>query len=110
MPAQFLRSVAQKLRDIPFGKTIVVNVAKGIENESLMTMSSVLLDVLPSLHRKNIVTLSGPSFAEEVAQKIPTAVVAASSSLETSKQVQNLFMAPHFRVYSSDDIHAEPAA
>jgi len=105
VPAQFLRSVANRLKDIPFGKTIIVNVAKGIENESLMTMSSVLLDVLPSLHRKNIVTLSGPSFAEEVAQKIPTAVVAASSSIETSKRVQNVFMAPHFRVYSSEDIH-----
>jgi glycerol-3-phosphate dehydrogenase (NAD(P)+) len=105
VPAQFLRSVAHRLKELSFAKTIIVNVAKGIENESLMTMSSVLLDVLPSLHRKNIVTLSGPSFAEEVAQKIPTAVVAASASIETSKQVQNVFMAPHFRVYSSEDLH-----
>jgi glycerol-3-phosphate dehydrogenase (NAD(P)+) len=105
VPAQFLRSVAHRLKDLSFAKTIIVNVAKGIENESLMTMSSVLLDVLPSLHRKNIVTLSGPSFAEEVAKKIPTAVVAASASIETSKQVQNVFMAPHFRVYSSEDLH-----
>lgn len=104
VPAQFLRSVAQRLKHADLRKRTIVNVAKGIENDSLMTMSTVLLDVLPGLHRSNIVTISGPSFAEEVAKQIPTAVVAASSSLESSKLVQKVFMTPYFRVYSSEDI------
>ncbi len=104
VPAQFVRSVAERLKGCDFSSTIIVNVAKGIENSSLMTMSGVLLDVLPSVRPDNIVTISGPSFAEEVARQVPTAVVAASTSLETAKQVQQVFMTPYFRVYSSDDI------
>src|SRR5207247_2306757 len=67
-------------------------------------MSEVVLDVLPTVKQGNIATLSGPSFAEEVSRKVPTAVVAASSSIDTAKFVQRTFMAPYFRVYSSDDI------
>ena len=104
VPSQFIRSVAGRLRSRDFGSTIIVNVAKGIENNTLMTMSDVLLDVLPSLGKDRIVTISGPSFAEEVSRQVPTAVVAASTNLETAKQVQQAFMTPYFRVYSSDDI------
>jgi glycerol-3-phosphate dehydrogenase (NAD(P)+) len=104
VPAQFLRSVVQKIAALDLAKTIVCNVAKGIENESLMTMSEVLLDVLHSERRSNIVTLSGPSHAEEVSRKIPTAVVAASYKLATAKTVQAAFMRPYFRVYVNEDI------
>ena len=104
VPAQFLRSVARCLRHINLQNVIIVNVAKGIENDSLMTMSTVLLDVLSTSQRNNIATLSGPSFAEEVVKQIPTAVVAASVSMETAKRAQQIFMGPYFRVYSSDDI------
>ncbi len=104
IPAQFLRHTALNLRQVDFSRTIIVNVAKGIENGSLMTMSDVLLDVLPLVKAENIATLSGPSFAEEVARKVPTAVVVASSRLETSKLAQGVFMSPTFRVYSSSDI------
>lgn len=104
VPAQFVRPVAERLRSRDFKSTIIVNVAKGIENNSLMTMSDVLVDVLPSVKKDRIVTLSGPSFAEEVSRKVPTAIVAASTNLETAKQVQQAFMTPYFRVYSSDDI------
>lgn len=104
VPSQFLRPVLVKLNERDFSKTLFVNVAKGIENDSLKTMSGVLLEVLPTLKKENIVTLSGPSFAEEVAKKIPTAVVAASVDLETAKIVQRTFMTPYFRIYSSDDI------
>lgn len=105
VPTQFLRSVAQRLKHIDVRNVIIVNVAKGIENDSLMPMSAVLIDVLPTTHRNNIATLSGPSFADEVSRQIPTAVVAASASLATAKVAQQAFMAPYFRVYSSDDIH-----
>ncbi len=104
IPSQFLRSVISTLSDEDFSKTYFVNVAKGIENESLMTISEIIRNVLPSAKKEKIVTLSGPSFAEEVAKNIPTAVVAASTHIETARMVQQIFMAPHFRVYSSDDL------
>ena len=104
IPAQFLRHTAHKIRSFDFRNTLIVNVAKGIENDSLMTMSNVLLDELPELKADNIATLSGPSFAEEVALRVPTAVVVASSRLDTAKRAQQVFMTPYFRVYSSADI------
>ncbi len=104
VPSQFLRPTAEKIRHHDLHNTLVVNVAKGIENSSLMTMSQVLKEVLPTLRAEHIATLSGPSFAEEVSRQIPTAVVAASTSRVTATAVQQVFMTPYFRVYSSDDI------
>jgi glycerol-3-phosphate dehydrogenase (NAD(P)+) len=104
VPSQFLRSVAKRVAHCDFRNTIVVNVAKGIENDSLMTMSEVLLEVLTQLKKENVCTLSGPSFAEEVSRKIPTAVVAASTSAPTAKIVQAAFTTPYFRVYVNEDI------
>jgi glycerol-3-phosphate dehydrogenase (NAD(P)+) len=83
---------------------LVVNVAKGIENGTLMTMSEMLHDVLPSLPREHVATLSGPSHAEEVSRKIATTIVAASIDPETSRKVQGVFMTPTFRVYMSTDL------
>ncbi len=104
VPSQFLRSVMVKLKHLPYERIIVVNVAKGIENGSLMTMSEMLHDVMPDLPRTSVSTLSGPSHAEEVSRKIPTTVVAASTSSETAKIVQKAFMTPYFRVYASTDL------
>jgi glycerol-3-phosphate dehydrogenase (NAD(P)+) len=104
VPSQFLRSVIEKLGVPPEPGVVFVNVAKGVEVGTMMTMSEVILDVLPGVHRKRVVTLSGPSHAEEVSRKIPTAVVAASAELETARRVQAAFMVPYFRVYASDDI------
>jgi glycerol-3-phosphate dehydrogenase (NAD(P)+) len=104
VPTQYIRSVLKNLASKKFEDVIIVNVAKGIENNSLMTVSEILLDVLPHLKPENIVTLSGPSFADEVSRQIPTAVVAASSNVAAAKLVQQTFMAPYFRVYSSTDI------
>jgi glycerol-3-phosphate dehydrogenase (NAD(P)+) len=104
VPSQFLRSVAKQVAHCDFRNTIVVNVAKGIENDSLLTMSDVLLGVLTQLKKENVCTLSGPSFAEEVSRKIPTAVVAASTSIPTAKIVQGVFTTPYFRVYVNEDI------
>ena len=103
-PSQFIRSVAEGIRDRDLGNLICVNVAKGIEQHTLRTMSEVLHEVLPSLPEKHIATLSGPSHAEEVSKNIPTAVVAASTDLDTAKTVQRLFMNPTFRVYANNDI------
>jgi len=102
VPSQFVRSVIRSLNSLR--NPVVVNVAKGIENETLLTMSGLLLDVLPDLSARNIVTLSGPSHAEEVSQKIPTTVVAASTDLASAKLAQSVFMTPQFRVYVSTDL------
>jgi glycerol-3-phosphate dehydrogenase (NAD(P)+) len=104
VPSQFLRSVAKHVERCDFTNTIIVNVAKGIENASLMTMSDVLLDVLVKAKKENVCTLSGPSFAEEVSRKIPTAIVAACASIPTAKTVQSVFTTPYFRVYVNEDL------
>jgi glycerol-3-phosphate dehydrogenase (NAD(P)+) len=104
VPSQFLRSVIQKIAHLDLENTVVCNVAKGIENDTLMTMSEVLLDVLKHERKENLAILSGPSHAEEVSQKMPTAVVTASFKLKTAKLVQEAFMTPYFRIYVNEDI------
>ena len=104
VPSQFLRSVIQKIAHLNLEKTVICNVAKGIENNTLMTMTEVLLDVLQHERRENLAILSGPSHAEEVCKKIPTAVVSASFRLKTAKFVQDAFMTPYFRIYVNEDI------
>jgi glycerol-3-phosphate dehydrogenase (NAD(P)+) len=104
VPSQFLRSVVQRIAHLDLERTIVCNVAKGIENKTLMTMSEVLLDVLQHEKRENLAILSGPSHAEEVCRQIPTAIVAASFKEKTAKIVQDAFMTRYFRVYVNEDI------
>jgi glycerol-3-phosphate dehydrogenase (NAD(P)+) len=104
VPAQYLRSVVQKIAHLDLKNTVICNVAKGIENSTLMTMSEVLLDVLPHERKENLAILSGPSHAEEVSRQIPTAVVAGAFKPKTSKIVQDAFMTRYFRVYINDDI------
>jgi len=106
-PSQFLRSVVKSsvdiIQDLPRLKA-VINVAKGIEEHSLMRMSEVLADELPpSLHGK-IVCLSGPSHAEEVAKMIPTAVVLAGRDEELLTSLQTLVSNVYFRAYRSSDL------
>jgi glycerol-3-phosphate dehydrogenase (NAD(P)+) len=104
VPSQFLRSILKDIAQFELNETIIVNVAKGIENNSLMTMSEVMLDVLEHEKKANIAILSGPSHAEEVVKKIPTAVVSASFSSRTAKIIANIFSTAYFRAYISDDI------
>lgn len=104
VPSQFLRHILKDIAQFDLSETIIVNVAKGIENNSLMTMSEVMLDVLEHEKKSNVAILSGPSHAEEVVKKIPTAVVSASFSVRTAKIIANIFSTTFFRVYVSDDI------
>ncbi|MGA9116002.1 MAG: NAD(P)H-dependent glycerol-3-phosphate dehydrogenase [Bacteroidota bacterium] len=104
VPSQFLRSVMAGLKSCLPPDVLLVNVAKGIENGTLMTMSEMLRDTLPGLAEGRVATLSGPSHAEEVSRNIPTAVVAAAASMETARRVQSAFMTPEFRVYASTDL------
>lgn len=102
VPAQAVRKVVGKLRIISPG-TVVVNVAKGIENNTLLRMSEVILEA-GNLDPSQVVTLSGPSHAEEVARRIPTTVVAAGVDKEAIEFVQNVFSCETFRVYTNTDI------
>lgn len=104
VPSQFLRKVVEKIDYHSIKDTILVSVSKGIEKETLMTMSQMIKDVHHRLDKNQIGVLSGPSHAEEVSKRIPTAVVAASINKETSKTIQSTFMNSYFRVYSSTDI------
>ncbi|MBI3586784.1 MAG: NAD(P)H-dependent glycerol-3-phosphate dehydrogenase [Ignavibacteriales bacterium] len=104
VPSQFLRSVISKIAHLDLEKTIICNVAKGIENNTLMTMSEVLMDVLQHEKKENLAILSGPSHAEEVSRQIPTAIVASSFKMNTAQIVQDAFMTSYFRVYVNEDI------
>lgn len=104
VPSQFLRSVIFKIAHLDLEKTIICNVAKGIENNTLMTMSEVLMDVLQHEKKENLAILSGPSHAEEVSRQIPTAIVASSFKMNTAQVVQDAFMTSYFRVYVNEDI------
>ena len=98
------RAVAQTVRDFaPYLKTwqILVNVAKGLEPETLFLLSDVIKREAPQCE---VCVLSGPSHAEEVARNIPTSLVAASKSLVTAQIVQNIMSGDNLRVYTSDDL------
>jgi glycerol-3-phosphate dehydrogenase (NAD(P)+) len=103
-PSQIMRQVMSRAVPHIAPETVVVSASKGIENETLQTMSEVLNDLLaPDLNRR-LAFLSGPSFAREVAAGMPTAVVAASADSEIARKVQGIFSTEVFRVYTNDDV------
>lgn len=103
-PTQFIRHVINEIKHIDLTNRIILSVSKGIENSTLMTISDIFLDVFLKLKKKNIVVLSGPSHAEEVARNVPTAVVAASTDTGNANKVQKAFSNKFFRVYTSSDV------
>ncbi len=104
VPSHGVRSVVQQMNESRVQPEYLVNVAKGIENETFLRMSQVILEELEGIQSSQIATLTGPSHAEEVSKDIPTAVVAASESLETAEAIQQLFNDSTFRVYTTTDI------
>lgn len=103
VPSHALRSVmADARRLIPEGVPIV-SATKGIENDTLMLMGEVLEDVLGKEVAPRLAFLSGPSFAKEVAEGLPTAAVVASENEDIAKHVQRLFASERLRMYTSDD-------
>ena len=101
VPSIFTRETAAKMRPYVREGQIVVNVAKGIEEDSLKTQTEITEEELPMAE---VAALSGPSHAEEVSIGMPTAVVAAAHSRKTAMYIQELFMNPRFRVYISPDM------
>lgn len=100
-PTQFLRSVLKKMAPSFTNSTPLINVAKGIEVDSWKRISEIVYDELGSV---DFIDLSGPSHAEEVSRKVPTAVVAASENADSAMAVQRLMMNENFRVYTSNDV------
>lgn len=97
----FTRTTSKRLAPFIKDGQIIVNVAKGIEEDTLMTLSDQISEEIPNA---NVCVLSGPSHAEEVSRMIPTTCVVGAKTRETAEYLQNIFMSPVFRVYTSPDI------
>lgn len=107
VPSVFVRSTAAKARDYIADGQIIVDVAKGIEPDTLYTMTEVIRDELRKDGNHNnikLVALSGPTHAEEVALDMPTTIVSACTDLETAEFVQDIFMNTCMRVYTNVDV------
>ena len=103
LPSQSIRDVITKNKSSFNKNHIIVNVSKGIEVDTLMTVSEVINDALDG-RQKSVVTLSGPSHAEEVINGHPTTLVAASNDIQSAEIIQNLFATEMLRTYLNRDI------
>lgn len=101
VPSPFTRSTAQKMALYVEQGQIIVSVAKGIEESTLMILTDIIEQEIPQCQTA---VLCGPSHAEEVGRGIPTTVVAGARKKETAEYVQNVFMSNVFRVYTSPDM------
>lgn len=101
VPSPFTRNTAKQLRPLVKEGQIIVDVAKGIEEQTLMTLSQIIAQEVP---QAVVAVLSGPSHAEEVGRGIPTTIVVGAKKKATAEYIQNLFMNQVFRVYISPDM------
>ena len=101
VPSPYVRSTAKMCAPYVKKNQIIVNVAKGIEEATLMTMSDVIEDEIKSV---NVCVLSGPTHAEEVGKKLPTTIVVGSKDKDSALYLQKIFMNDVFRVYISSDV------
>jgi glycerol-3-phosphate dehydrogenase (NAD(P)+) len=104
LPSHVIRQAMTRASSMIPADALLVSGSKGIENDTLMRVSQVLVDTVPSLSLDRYIVLSGPSHAEEVGRGIPTAVVAASVKPAAARRVQEVFMNPAFRIYTSVDV------
>ncbi len=103
-PSQIMRHVLKQLKPHLTDDCLLVSAAKGIENDTLLTMSEVLQEVLgPEINQRSAF-LSGPSFAREVAVEQPTAVAVAAEESDVAHRIQELFSTAYFRVYTNQDV------
>jgi len=103
-PSHTVRAISNQMAPFLADHAVIVSASKGIEIDTLLPLSDVLRQTLPPKFHDRLCFLSGPSFAKEVAQKMPTAVALASYDPEAGKQAQQLMSAPYFRVYTNDDV------
>ena len=103
VPSPFVRATARKAAPFIKAGQIIVDVAKGIEADTLFTMTEIIADELQNPAVK-LVALSGPTHAEEVAKDLPTTIVSACEDLTVAKRVQEVFGNTCMRVYTNDDV------
>ena len=103
MPSHLVRRLYQEMLPYLHESMLFVSATKGLENGSLLRMSEVIREVLPTKMRPRVAVISGPTFAKEVARFEPTALVVASSDAGVADRVQGVFSGPTFRLYSSSD-------
>lgn len=101
VPSPFTRSTAHRMASFVKKGQIIVNVAKGVEEHTLMTLSEIISEEIP---QADVCVLSGPSHAEEVGKGLPTTCVVSAEKRETAEYLQGIFMSPVFRVYTTPDI------
>lgn len=101
VPSPFTRSTARNMKPYVAENQIIVDVAKGIEEATLMTLSQQIKEEIP---QADVAVLSGPSHAEEVGRGIPTTCVVGAKTRETAEYLQEAFMSDVFRVYTSPDM------
>ncbi len=101
VPSVFVRSTAKSMRPYLEEQALIVNVAKGIEEQTLMTLTDIIAEEIP---QAKVAVLSGPSHAEEVGRGLPTTCVAGAKKKEDAEYVQNIFMNDVFRIYTSPDM------
>ena len=101
VPSPFTRSTAKKMAPYLADGQIIVDVAKGIEESTLLTLSKQIEQEIP---QADVAVLSGPSHAEEVGRKLPTTCVIGAKTRKTAEYLQSMFISPVFRVYTSPDI------
>lgn len=101
VPSPFTRSTAHRMAPFVKKGQIIVNVAKGVEEHTLMTLSEIISEEIP---QADVCVLSGPSHAEEVGKGLPTTCVVSAEKRETAEYLQGIFMSPVFRVYTTPDI------
>jgi glycerol-3-phosphate dehydrogenase (NAD(P)+) len=104
VPSHVYRDVALQMLDYLQGSLVLISATKGIENETLRTMSGIWAEIMPDSIGWDYAVLSGPSFAREVVRQVPTALTVASANKDVAQSVQRLFSTPRFRVYSSTDV------
>lgn len=103
-PAQYLRDSLKKIAPLISPNTFVVIASKGIENKTLKMMYQVAEKILPPSMHRNIFVLSGPTFARELAMKMPTCAVVASYNSDNINLVQQYFNTKYMRIYRSTDV------
>ena len=101
VPSVYTRSTSHSMAPFITDGQIIVNVAKGVEENTLHTLSEIITEEIPNA---NVCVLSGPSHAEEVGRGLPTTVVVGSKDQKTAEYLQDTFMNDFFRVYTSSDI------
>ncbi len=104
VPSHTVRSVSSQFASFLAPGAVVINASKGIEFETLKPLADVFKDTLPKEYHDRLCFLSGPSFAKEVAKKMPTTVALACADSATGKRAQQLLSAPWFRVYTNNDV------